>query len=92
MSYDKVAALAQFSERRGIGFAMLSDTGSKIIRAFGVLNEEHEPGSYFHGIAHPIIFVLDGKGVVRARFSERNYSDRPDVGGVLGALRKIGGA
>ena len=49
-----------------------------MIKALGILNEEHAPGSFAHGIPHPMVFVIDAKGVLRARFSEAKYSDRPD--------------
>jgi peroxiredoxin len=35
-----VKALARFSRRRKIGFTLLSDPDSAIIRAFGLLNED----------------------------------------------------
>tara|TARA_R110000787_G_scaffold125271_2_gene236414 strand:+ start:711 stop:830 length:120 start_codon:yes stop_codon:yes gene_type:complete len=38
-----------------------------------------------------MIFVVDEKGVVRHRFSESDYSDRPDVDVVLDVLRKEAG-
>jgi len=79
--------LARFAKRRKIGFALLSDPKSEIIRAFGLLNERHVPGSAYHGIPHPIVLVIDRKGVVRARFSETDYSQRPDIDAVLRAAR-----
>ena len=38
-----------------------------------------------------MIFVVDEKGVVRHRFYERDYSDRPDVDVVLEVLRREAG-
>lgn len=81
--------LKRFSTRRKIGFTQLSDPDSEIIRAFGVLDEEQQPGSFGHGIAHPIIFVVDKNGVVRARFSEGFYMQRPDIDQVLDAVRQL---
>ena len=66
---------------------LLSDPKSEIIRAFGLLNRRHAPGSAYHGIPHPIVFVLDRKGVVRARYSEVDYSRRPDIDAILRTLR-----
>ncbi len=79
--------LARFAKRRKIGFTLLSDPKSEIIRAFGLLNKRHAPGSAYHGISHPMILTIDPKGVVRARFSETDYSQRPDIDAVLRAVR-----
>ncbi|MEE8445769.1 MAG: redoxin domain-containing protein, partial [Alphaproteobacteria bacterium] len=65
VSYDRVDRLADFATRRAIGFAMLSDPSSTVIRAFGVLNDAY-PG---HAVAHPIIFAIDPAGIIRHRFS-----------------------
>ena len=78
--------LSLFASRRKINFPLLSDHGSKIIRAFGLLNESHPPGSAVHGIAHPTILVINPKGKVTARFAEASYSQRPEISQVLKAL------
>jgi peroxiredoxin len=38
ISYDSEEVLADFSQRRGITFPLLSDEGSKVITEFGILN------------------------------------------------------
>ena len=38
ISFDSQAVLADFSQRRGITFPLLSDAGSRTIEAFGILN------------------------------------------------------
>ena len=86
MSYDSIDVLSLFASRRKIEFTLLSDQDSKIIRAFGLLNENHPPGSAVHGIAHPTILVVDSQGKVTASFAETNYSRRPDINQVLNAL------
>ncbi len=65
---------------------LLSDSESDIIKAFDVLNENFSEGSPGYGIPHPIIFVSDTKGVIIHRFSETNYTSRPNVDLVLGAI------
>src|SRR5260370_726960 len=40
ITYDSEAILKEFSARKGITYPMLSDPGSKIIRAFAILNPE----------------------------------------------------
>ena len=85
ISSDDVGSLAHFAKRRKVAFTLLSDSNTEIIEAFDVLNDE----STFHsGIAHPIIFVTDAKGVITHRFSEFDYSSRPDVSDVLEAFKK----
>lgn len=88
VTYDSVAELARFSKRHDIAYPILSDRKSEIIRAFDILNEQHEPGSRAHGIPHPIIFVVDSRGVIRLRFSEEHYRDRPKIDRVLETIRK----
>ena len=85
ISSDDVGALAHFAKRRKVAFTLLSDSNTEIIEAFDVLND----GSSSHsGIAHPIIFVTDAKGVITHRFSGFDYSSRPDVEDVLEALKQ----
>jgi peroxiredoxin len=91
VSYDPVAKIASFAEARQIGYPILSDPKSEIIRAFDLLNETYAPGNFAHGVAHPIIFVVDPSGVVRHRFAEENYQQRPAVDLVLEAIRKDAG-
>lgn len=88
MSYDSVAALSRFAKRRNLRFTLLSDPGSEIIRAFGLLDERHAPGTPFYGIAHPMIFVVGPDGVIMSRFSEIDYTRRPDPEAVLRTLRQ----
>lgn len=91
VSHDPVAVLKRFAERRDIGFALLSDSESEIIPAFGLLNESFPPGSRWRGIAHPMTVVVDAEGVVRHRFSERRYQDRPGIDEILDVLRREAG-
>ena len=42
ISYDSQDILAEFSRRRGIAFPLLSDKGSAVIKAFGLLNTAAE--------------------------------------------------
>jgi peroxiredoxin len=50
MSYDSVGSLKNFAERQHITCPLLSDADSKIIRAYGILNETVRPGSPAYGI------------------------------------------
>ena len=76
VSYDSVAALHHFAERRGIHFPLLSDSGSKLIRELNILNETVSKDTPFYGIPHPGSFVLDSKGVIVAKYFEDDYRQR----------------
>lgn len=89
LTYDRTGSLARFVDRFNVRFPILSDPESEVIKAFGILNEEHAPGSFAYGIPHPMIFVVDAGGVIRHRFSENSYNDRPDIEMVLEAARSM---
>jgi hypothetical protein len=85
ISYDSPETLKRFADSRGIRFPLISDAGSAIIRRFGILNDQHEPGSRSYGIPHPGTFVVDRKGLVTARFFEEAYQERYTAGAMLAA-------
>jgi hypothetical protein len=85
ISYDSPDTLKAFSASRGIRFPLISDPGSAIIRRFGILNEQAEPGSRSYGIPHPGTFIVDRKGVVTARFFEDAYQERYTAATILAA-------
>lgn len=88
MTYDPVDVLARFAAREKVAFTLLSDPKSAIIGAFGLIDGSVPPGSDWYGFAHPMIFVADPKGVIRHRFSESTYQNRPDVDVIFDILRK----
>jgi peroxiredoxin len=86
ISYDSVDVLAAFAEKRGISFPLLSDEGSRTIRALGLLNEHLPEQHAFYGIqtrdeqlgvAYPGIFVLDENGLITEKHFEQSYRVRP---------------
>ena len=92
MTYDGVPVLARFAGRSGIGYPLLSDEGSKIIRAFDLLDPGPARSTPWYGIARPMIVAIDADGVVRRRFSTGGYRDRPEAGAVLEAIRSGAGS
>ena len=65
ISYDSPEILKRFREAgSGITFPLLSDEGSKVIRSFGILNEEVPAGTQFAGIPYPGTFMVDPSGHV----------------------------
>jgi hypothetical protein len=83
ISYDPPDTLKRFADSRGITFPLLSDSGSTLIRAFGILNETEKPGGRAYGIPHPGTFIVDRKGVVVSRFFEDAYQERYTVSAML---------
>jgi hypothetical protein len=76
ISYDSIAVLKNFAERRGITFPLLSDPESKIIRDFGILNEQAKPGTPQYGIPYPGTYLVDRAGRVTAKYFEDDYTQR----------------
>ncbi len=76
VSYDSVAILHKFAERRGIDFPMLSDTESKTIRELNILNDTIPKDNAFYGIPFPGTFILDAKGTIVAKYFEDDYRER----------------
>lgn len=78
--------LANFAQRREIGYTLLSDVGSRVIRDLGLLNEHivqqqaafgiNAAARHF-GVPYPGTFILDQAGVVRERWFEQSYRIRP---------------
>lgn len=89
ISYDSVAVLKFFADRKGVHFPLLSDEDSRVIRAFGLLDEKVPKTSEFYGIPHPVTYVVDPHGVVRSRTFEEDFPRRHTVGNLLD--RKVNG-
>ena len=61
-------------------FPFLYDSGHKVIDRYGLLNPNER------SIPHPATFVIDKQGIVRWRFLEVDYTQRPSNKEVLEAL------
>jgi hypothetical protein len=69
--------LAEFGEKQHIPYPLLSDVDSEVIRRFGILNEQIEPGdAMLYGIPYPGTYVTDEDGVVVAKFFHDTYKKR----------------
>ncbi len=80
--------LREFAERRRVTFPLLADPDSKIIRRFGLFNEEIAPSSRDYGVPYPATFLVDGAGVVRQKIMEEHYIHRLPVTTLLLRLGK----
>jgi peroxiredoxin len=92
ISYDSVAVLESFAERRGITYPLLSDEGSQTIRALGLLNTHVEEQSRFYGITprdehqgvpYPGLFLIGTDGTIIEKRFEQSYRHRPVAALVL---------
>jgi len=89
VSYDSVAVLKNFSERQGITYPLLSDTDSKVIGSYGLLNESVAKDSPQYGIPYPGTFILDRAGVVAQKYFEADFRQRYTASEIL--VRQYGG-
>lgn len=76
-SYDSTEILEAFAKANGLGYALMSDPGSKAIDAFGIRNETVSGSARFNGIPHPIILFIARDGTVKAKLYEEAYQKRP---------------
>jgi peroxiredoxin len=90
VSYDPVPLLADFAARRGITFPLLSDSGSAVIKQYGIFNTTVATTSPTYGIPFPGTFIVDAKGVVTSRHFETAYQERDTITSVLVKLGKLG--
>jgi peroxiredoxin len=87
ISYDSVAALQKFADANKLTFPLLSDAGSKTITAYGILNKEAP--KYAKGVPYPGTYLLDKKGVVRAKLFKEGYRVRHTTEELLKAAKGI---
>ena len=81
VSYDSIEVLRKFAESSGISFPLLSDEGSKTIRAFGI--------HFRDGLPYPGTYLIDDKGTVRAKFFQEGYRQRHDNSVLIEAAEKL---
>ena len=83
VSYDPVSALKEFSDEYSIGYNLLSDADSAVIKEFGILNTLIEEDAALYGIPFPGVYVLDEEGLVSEKFFNRSYTTRNSAGSIL---------
>lgn len=86
ISYDPTDVLAQFTEKRGIPFPLLSDAGSVTIDAWKLRDIRYKPDSFAWGVPYASIYVISPKGVLRAKLAEEDYKVRPPLAVILAAI------
>jgi hypothetical protein len=98
ISYDAVEVLEGFATEHRIGFPLLSDAGSVVIRRLGLLNEcvqdDHAaygiaPNPRHLGVPYPGTFVLDERGVVARKRFHASYRERDTGPGLIAGLLEL---
>lgn len=89
MTYDPVDFLKTVEEDQGSTFPLLHDEEVTHVNALGIRNLQYEPGHRAYGIPYPGILLIDPDGVIRFKFAEERYQDRPDFAAVLEAAESM---
>jgi peroxiredoxin len=89
VTYESPEISSKFSDQYNVSYPILSDTDSKYIKAWGLLNEAYQPGSRVYGVPHPGIFLIDGNGIIHSKFSEEGYKNRPILKTVIDAAKEM---
>lgn len=87
LSYDKPDTNVAAAAKLGLTFPLLSDTGSKVIDAYGIRN--HEAKGRGEGIPHPVVFIVDRQGVIRAKLMRDGYRERPESAEIISAVKSL---
>lgn len=89
MTYDSVELLKTVQEDQGVEFPLLHDEDVTHVNAFGIRNLDYEPGQRAYGIPYPGIFLISPDGIIKFKFDEARYQDRPDFDEVLEAAASM---
>ena len=89
MTYDDYPDALKFFKQNDLTIPILKDVNVQHVNSFGILNQKYEPGHWAYGIPLPGIFLVDKNGMIRAKFAEQDYRDRPDLENVLEAIRTM---
>ena len=86
ISYDSVEKLKAYGKRQKITFPMLADPDSKTIDAFDIRSKQAPPEK--SGFARHTTFIIDQKGIIRAKLFRLSYQERPAVDELIKALKE----
>jgi peroxiredoxin len=87
ISYDAPAVLKRFSDKAKITFPLLSDPDSKTIEDYHILNVAAKGKA--EGVPYPGTFILDKKGVIRAKVFLEGYRDRHTTDALVKAAKAV---
>jgi hypothetical protein len=84
ITYDSREILRNFAATYKLDYPLLSDVGSKVIRAFGIFNTNIPPDHpMMYGIPWPGDFLIAPDGTVRDKLFLPSYEHRPSASQVL---------
>lgn len=83
ITYDATPVLQKFMTRQKLPYPLLSDSGSRTIRALGLLDPQYPPGNLAHGVPLASVLVIDRKGVIQAANVSPDYRKRPSVQDII---------
>ncbi|MDQ3198218.1 MAG: peroxiredoxin family protein [Verrucomicrobiota bacterium] len=87
ISYDSADILNRFATKKSITYALLSDTGSKTIDAYGIRNKEAKGRT--SGIPYPGTYIIGTDGVIRAKLFLEGYEERASTAAILQGLQSV---
>ncbi len=88
LSYDEPEALADFANAHKIGYHLLPDPQSQVIRDFGILNTLIDPTDHpWYGIPYPGTYIIDAQGTITHKFFDNNLAVRAGPEQLLRAVR-----
>jgi len=90
VSYDAPKLLKKFAVKYKFEHVMLSDKGSEVIKALGILNEDFGPDHFAYGVPNPTVYVVGTDGIVQAILEEETYKRRPQVEAIVEAINEVG--
>ena len=73
--------------RKEFEVTLLSDSEHTVTDRYGLRNPKAVAKGWY--VPHPTTYVLDAKGVVRWKFTEKNYAVRPTNEQILAELKKL---
>jgi peroxiredoxin len=86
ISYDAPDVLKEFSDEKSIGFPLLSDVESAIIRAFDILDATVLPGNTAYGVPFHGNYIVDHDGIVIAKLFDAEATLSHSTGVVVSRL------
>ncbi len=87
ISYDDPTILKSFSDTSKITFPLLSDPKSKTIEDYHILNPAAKGKA--EGVPYPGTFIVDRKGVIRAKLFLDGYRDRHSTDALIKAGKSV---
>ena len=86
MTYDDRAILASFHQENELGYPLLQDVGAKHVMAYGIRNEQYQPGESGYGVPHPGVILLNSEGTVELKFAYPGFRDRPSFDAIYSKI------